>query len=70
MSAALRPTIQLSPLPELRDAIERKLAQIIEIATVERMEDAPDQYKLSRLTGKQDAYCEILSDIKHLERRT
>ena len=69
MSAALRPTSQFSPLPELRKVIENRLAQSLEIAVNERLEPRPDCRAIERLTGEQQAFRTIHRDLDHMEHR-
>lgn len=65
MSAALRPVIQISPLPELREAFKRKLDQVIEIAVEERLSGKPDRQLLRDLRTEQRVWLTVLNDIDH-----
>ena len=70
MSAALRPQIAFSPLPELRKVVENRLAQSLEIAVNERLEPRPDWNAIAILTGEQRAFRAILNDLDRMEHRT
>lgn len=69
MSAALRPVLAISPLPELREAFRRKLAQVIEIAVEARLADKPDRQLLRDLRTEQRVWLTVLNDIDHMEGR-
>lgn len=69
MSAALRPALSISPIPELRDAFKRKLDQVITIAVEARLADKPDRQLLRDLRTEQRVWLTVLADLDHYEGR-